>query len=65
MAKSKQSQIKVKLIKSTIGQRPRNRATVRALGLRKINSTAIHENNPSIMGMINTVSHLVAVEEVK
>jgi large subunit ribosomal protein L30 len=65
MAKSKQSQIKVKLVKSTIGQRPRNRATVRALGLRKINSTAIHESNPSIMGMINTVSHLVAVEEVK
>lgn len=56
--------IKVKLVKSTIGQRHHVRASVRSLGLRKINSTAEHDGTPSIMGMIRTVSHLVEFKEL-
>ena len=56
--------IKVTLVKSTIGQKPPKRATVRSLGLKKINSTVEHEVNPAILGMVAAVSHLVKVEEI-
>ncbi|MBE6349186.1 MAG: 50S ribosomal protein L30 [Spirochaetaceae bacterium] len=62
MAKSKR--IKITLVKSTIGQKPAKRATVRCLGLKKINSSVEHELNPCISGMIAAVSHLVKVEEL-
>lgn len=56
--------VRVTLIRSTIGQKPEKRATVRSLGLRKINSSAEHVANPAIMGMIASVQHLVKVEEM-
>ena len=56
--------VKVTLIKSTIGQKPAKRATVRSLGLKKINSTVEHELNPAIAGMIASVSYLVKCEEL-
>ena len=56
--------IKVTLVRSTIGQKPPKRATVRSLGLKKINSTVEHEVNPAILGMVAAVSHLVKVEEI-
>lgn len=62
MAKAKK--IRITLIKSTIGQKPAKRATVRSLGLRKINSCVEQEANPSILGMAASVSHLVKVEEI-
>ena len=62
MAKAKQ--IKVTLVKSVIGQKPDNVATVRSLGLKKINSSKIHKDNDAIRGMIANVSHLVIVEEM-
>lgn len=64
MAKAKNNKVKVTLVKSTIGQKPTKRATVRALGLKKINSTVEHEINPAIAGMIASVQHLVKVEEM-
>jgi len=64
MAKAKNNKVKVTLVKSTIGQKPAKRATVRALGLKKINSTVVHEINPAIAGMIASVQHLVKVEEM-
>ena len=64
MAKSKNNKVKVTLVKSTIGQKPAKRATVRALGLKKINSSIEHEINPAIAGMIASVQHLVKVEEM-
>ena len=64
MAKAKNNKVKVTLVKSTIGQEPAKRATVRALGLKKINSTVEHEINPAIAGMIASVQHLVKVEEM-
>ena len=51
--------------KSAIGYEKSHGATIRALGLRKLNQTIEHEDTPVIRGMIYKVSHLVAVEEVK
>jgi len=56
--------IKVKLIRSVIGKLPVQRATIRCLGLRKIGSSNVLEANPSVLGMVKKVSHLVSVEEV-
>ena len=53
--------IKVKLVKSVIGTRESHRATVRGLGLRKLNSVAVLEDTPAVRGMINKVSYLVKV----
>jgi large subunit ribosomal protein L30 len=51
----------VKLVKSVAGTRADHRATVRGLGLRKLNSTRELEDTPAVRGMINKVSYLVAV----
>ena len=57
--------IKITQVKSSIGYRRRAKATLAALGLKKINQSVLKEKNDSISGMINYVSHLVKVEEVK
>jgi len=59
------AKIKIRLVRSTIGALPRQRATVRSLGLRKIGSSTVQENTAAIKGMVKAVSHLVAVEDVK
>jgi large subunit ribosomal protein L30 len=56
--------IKVRLVRSVNGSLPKQRATVRCLGLRKIGSVREHEATAVIEGMIRIVSHLVSVEEV-
>jgi len=55
--------IRVTLIKSRYGRLPKHRATIAALGLRKINSTKEFSDTPNIRGMINQVSYLLRVEE--
>ncbi len=60
----KSKQIQVKLVRSTIGRKPNQKKTVKALGLRKLNSMVVKDVNPAILGMVNTVSHLVEVEEI-
>ncbi len=57
--------ITVTLIKSTIGQKPKTRATVRSLGLRRMQQTVEHQDTPDIRGMLHAVAHLVKVEEKK
>ena len=57
--------IKIKLVRSVIGTLPKQRATVRALGLRKIGSSTEKEASPAVLGMVKVVSHLVSVEEIK
>ena len=57
--------LKITLTRSLIGYRQDQRATVRPLGLGKLNSTAVQEDNPTIRGMIHKVRHLVKVEEVE
>jgi len=53
--------LKVKLVKSINGTRESHRATVRGLGLRKLNSESTLEDTPAVRGMINKVSYLVKV----
>jgi large subunit ribosomal protein L30 len=54
--------IKVKLVKSIIGTKQDHRATVRGLGLRRLNSVAELEDTPAVRGMIQKVQYLVKVE---
>ncbi|HLF87915.1 MAG TPA: 50S ribosomal protein L30 [Anaerolineales bacterium] len=53
----------VTLVKSPIGYTIRQKATVRALGLRRMNQTVEHNDTPVVRGMLTKVSHLVRVEE--
>jgi large subunit ribosomal protein L30 len=57
--------LKVTLVKSLIGCLPAQRATVKTLGLNKLNSISEHNDTPQIRGMIRKVEHLVKFEEVK
>lgn len=59
------SKLRVTYVKSSIGYDKRQKSTIKALGLRKLNQMVEHDDTPVIRGMINSVSHLVAVEEVK
>ena len=56
--------LKITLVKSTIGAIPKHRATVAALGLKKLNKTVELPNNAATWGMVKQVQHLVKVEEV-
>jgi large subunit ribosomal protein L30 len=56
--------LKVKQIKSPIGSKPKQRATLRALGLRKMNAERIHDDTPVVRGMIFHVVHMVEVTEI-
>jgi large subunit ribosomal protein L30 len=58
------TQLLVKQIRSGVGGRQNQRDTLRTLGLRKIGDTSVREDRPEVRGMINTVAHLVTVEEV-
>ena len=57
--------LKVTQKKSEIGGTSNQRNTLRSLGLKRIGDTVVKEDRPEIRGMVNTVSHLVVVEEVK
>lgn len=59
------AQVKITLTRSLIGYPKGQRATVRALGLGKINTSVVKEDNSTLQGMLHKVSHLVKVEEVK
>lgn len=59
------TRLKVSQVKSSIGGKQNQRDTLRTLGLKRIGDVAAHEDRPEIRGMINTVSHLVTVEEVE
>ncbi len=60
-AKAKEKTVTVTLVKSINGTRESHRATVRGLGLRRMNSTSTLEDTPAVRGMINKVSYLVKV----
>jgi large subunit ribosomal protein L30 len=61
---AEEKKVKVTLVKSTIGAVPKNKKTVEALGLHKINSSNILPDNDTTRGMVRRVAHLVKVEEV-
>jgi large subunit ribosomal protein L30 len=56
-------QIKVTLVKSPIGYTERQKGTVRALGLRRMNQSVTHTDTPALRGMVTAVGHLLKVEE--
>lgn len=62
-SKSKAVTVKVTLVRSALGYSRRQKATLRALGLRKLQHSVEHVDNPQIRGMLNKVSHLVQVDE--
>ncbi len=59
------TQIKLTQVKSTINRPRRQKLTIEALGLGKLNKTVVHNATPQIIGMVKVVSHLVKVEEVE
>jgi len=59
------AKVRITQIKSKIGSTKRQKATLEALGLRKIRHTIEQESTPEILGMINKVNHLVSFEEIK
>ena len=58
------AQLKVTQVRSTIGTKRNHRESLRTLGLRGIRQTTVREDTPEVRGLIHTVRHLVAVEEV-
>ena len=65
MAKEKKTKVSITQVKSTISQTSRQKKTITALGLGKINKTVEKLMTPQIRGMINKVIHLIEVKEVK
>jgi len=56
--------LKITQVKSAIGRLKNQKDTVKALGIRKLNHSKVHDDTSTIRGMIGTVNHLVKVEEV-
>ncbi len=63
MAKKKQGTISITLVKSPIGYSKRQKATLKAMGLKKVNQTVVQIDNQAVRGMIDKVSHLIEVDE--
>jgi large subunit ribosomal protein L30 len=59
------SKLRITYSKSAIGYTERQKATVKALGFKRLYETIEHEDTPAIRGMINKISHLLTVEEVE
>ena len=59
------SKIKITQVRSTINRPARQKATMAALGIRKMNHSVVHEATPQILGMVRKVEHLVQVQEVE
>lgn len=60
---AKNSTLKIKQIKSSIGYKKKAKSTLAALGLKKINQVVEHKDTPQIRGMLDVVNYLVSVEE--
>lgn len=58
------NKLKVTLVRSYIGRPEEQRVVAKTLGLRKLQSSVIHDDTPSIRGMIRKIEHLLKVEEV-
>ncbi|MDH5371541.1 MAG: 50S ribosomal protein L30 [Acidimicrobiia bacterium] len=62
---AKKTKLNVTLRRSLIGEKPKTRATVRGLGLRRVNQMVEHDDTDTIRGMLHKVKHLVEVVETK
>ncbi|KKO51417.1 50S ribosomal protein L30 [Paenibacillus sp. DMB20] len=59
------AKLEITLVRSVIGRPEDQRVTVKTLGLRKINHTVVHNDNPAIRGMVKKVNHLISVKEIE
>ena len=59
------SSLKVTQVRSLVGSKQGHKRTVRALGLKRIRDSRVHEDTPQIRGMVHKVQHLVTAEEVE
>lgn len=58
------AKIKITQVKSSIGSTKRQKLTLEALGIKKLNQTIEHEATPQVLGMVAKLNHLVEVEEI-
>ncbi len=56
--------LRIEYVKSAIGYSVKHKATIRALGLRRLHQTVEHEDSPTLRGMLAKVNHLVKIDEV-
>ncbi|MDT0260172.1 50S ribosomal protein L30 [Jatrophihabitans lederbergiae] len=59
------ARLKITQVRSEIGSQDNQRQTLRSLGLKRVRDVVVKEDRPEIRGMVQTVTHLVAVEEVE
>ncbi len=59
------SKLKITLKRSTIGRVEKHRRAINTLGLKKIGSTVVREDNPAIRGIVNKIGYMIDVEEVE
>jgi large subunit ribosomal protein L30 len=59
------ARLKITQVRSVIGAKPKHRATMQTLGLRKIRQSVVKDDRPEFRGMVHSVRHLVEVEEVE
>lgn len=57
--------LKITQVRSTIKRKQPQKRTIRALGIRRMQQTVVHDDTPQIRGMVNRVGHLITVEEVE
>lgn len=55
--------LKITLVKSLIGRKPKHKDIAKQLGLSKMHSTVLHNNTPAILGLVNAIDYLLRVEE--
>jgi large subunit ribosomal protein L30 len=58
------TQLKIRQVRSSVGGKQNQRNTLRTLGLKRVGDESVREDRPEVRGMIKTVAHMVAVEEV-
>ncbi len=61
---SQPKKLRITYVRSAIGYSVRHKDTIRSLGLRRLNQSVIHDDTPTLRGMLSKVNHLVRVEEV-
>ena len=65
MAKKKLSRIEITQVRSVSGRQEKHRRTLRALGLKKNQTSVIHNDTPAIRGMVKQIPHMVSVREIE
>ena len=58
------SRLKITWVKSSIGRPANQKGVIRALGLRRLHASVVHDDSPTVRGMVNKISHLLTVQEV-